>query len=88
MFLSTRAATAAKLGAKVEAAGSGLWHKSLRYKLFMLDKGKKNTSLQCSEVLIIIFLSLADVKIRSDFLILMKTENRNIQNICEPKIRA
>lgn len=35
---SRPAATAAKLGAKLVAAGSGLWHGSLRYKLFMLKR--------------------------------------------------
>jgi len=38
MFLSTPAATAAKLGAKLDAVASGLWQMSLRYKLFMLDR--------------------------------------------------
>lgn len=47
MFLSTPAATAAKLGAKLDAGRSGLWHWSLRYKVFMLNREKaKFTSQQ------------------------------------------
>lgn len=41
IVLSTPAATAAKLGAKLGTGGSGLWHMSLRYKLFMLNREKK-----------------------------------------------
>lgn len=42
MVRSTPAATAAKLGAKLGAGGSGLWHTSLWYKLFMLNSYKTN----------------------------------------------
>lgn len=48
VFLSTPAATAAKLGAKLDAVGSGLWHMSLRYKLFMLNREKQK--LQVNKV--------------------------------------
>lgn len=41
MFLSTPAATAAKLGEKLGAVESGLWHRSLRYKLFVLNRAKQ-----------------------------------------------
>lgn len=46
IFLSTPAATAAKLGAKLGGAGSGLWHMSLRYKLFMLSRAGGETEVK------------------------------------------
>lgn len=49
MFLSTPAATAAKLGAKLGAMGSGLWHRSLRYKLFMLERETAKVTGQTEE---------------------------------------
>lgn len=51
---SRPAATAAKLGAKLIAAGSGLWHCSLRYKLFMLngeeEKEQTEERIYCDHV--------------------------------------
>lgn len=47
-FRSSPAATAAKLGAKLVAAGSELWHCSLRYKLFMLNREKATSSYKGS----------------------------------------
>lgn len=44
MFLSIPAATAAKLGMKLGAGVSGLWHASLWYRLFMLGTLKAKTS--------------------------------------------
>lgn len=44
VFLSIPAATAAKLGMKLGAGVSGLWHASLWYRLFMLGTSKAKTS--------------------------------------------
>lgn len=41
IFFSIPAATAAKLGMKLGAGVSGLWHASLWYKLFMLKRSDK-----------------------------------------------
>lgn len=61
-FRSPPAATAAaKLWAKLDAGGSGLWHMSLRYKLFLLnrEKGKRYKlhweQIQDSDTIIMIF---------------------------------
>jgi len=43
-LLSFLALTVGKLVVKLDAAGSGLWHMSLWYKLFVLNRGKANVT--------------------------------------------